>query len=139
MEAIMGKQIKKGDCVCIRYEGPKGGPGMREMLGPTSAIVGMGLDESCALITDGRFSGGTKGLCVGHIAPEASAGGLIAIVQDGDRISMDLGARKINVELTEEEIKQRFSKWQHPDKKVSGYISRYAAMVGSASEGAVFK
>lgn len=137
---ILGKKIKKGDCVCIRYEGPKGGPGMREMLGPTSAITGMGLEEHCALITDGRFSGGTRGICVGHISPEAASGGLIAILKDGDEITIDISARKINVKLNNDEIKKRFSEWQPPEPKVTtGYLVRYASMVSSASEGAVFK
>jgi len=138
--AIMGKKIKKGECVTIRYEGPKGGPGMREMLAPTSAIVGMGLEEHCALITDGRFSGGTRGICVGHVSPEAAAGGLLAIVQDGDDIVIDINERTINVKLTEKEIKDRFAKWQAPEPRAkTGYLSRYASLVTSASTGAVFK
>jgi len=139
-QAIMGKHIKKGECVAIRYEGPKGGPGMREMLAPTAAMVGMGLGDHCALITDGRFSGGTRGICVGHISPEAAAGGLMAILRDGDEIIIDVNSRKIDVKLTKDEIRERFSKWQAPHTKVTkGYLARYAAMVGSASEGAVFK
>ena len=138
--AILGKKIKKGDCVCIRYEGPKGGPGMREMLGPTSAITGMGLGEECALITDGRFSGGTKGLSVGHISPEAASGGMLAILKDGDEITIDVSKRKINVDLSEKEINKRFANWHAPEPKIKeGYLARYAKMVSSASEGAVFK
>jgi len=139
-EAIYSKKIKKGDCVCIRYEGPKGGPGMREMLGPTAAIVGMGLGEHCALITDGRFSGGTRGICVGHVAPEAAVGGVMAVLKDGDRITIDLASRSIDVELGEDEIRERFSKWQAPEPRVkTGYLSRYAKLVGSAKEGAILK
>jgi len=137
--AILGKKIKKGDCVCIRYEGPKGGPGMREMLGPTSAIVGIGLQDECALITDGRFSGGTRGICIGHIAPEAASGGLMAILKDGDEISIDVHARTINVKLSKAEIDKRFAEWQAPEPKIkSGYLARYAKIVGSASEGAIY-
>lgn len=140
IRAILDKKIKKGDCVCIRYEGPKGGPGMREMLGPTSAIVGMGYEDTVALITDGRFSGGTKGICIGHVSPEAAAGGLLAVLKDGDTITIDLTARKINVDLTEAEIKERFAKWQAPQPEVkTGYLARYASMVGPASIGAVYK
>ncbi len=138
--AILGRKIKKGDCVTIRYEGPQGGPGMREMLGPTSAITGMGLDKDCALITDGRFSGGTRGLCIGHISPEAASGGLLAILKDGDKITIDINKKRINVDLSEKEINERFAGWQAPEPKVSeGYLARYAKMVSSASEGAVFK
>ena len=138
--AILGKKIKKGDCVCIRYEGPKGGPGMREMLAPTSAITGMGLEEHCALITDGRFSGGTRGVCVGHVSPEAASGGLLAILEDGDEITIDVQERKINVKLTNAEIQKRFAEWRAPEPNVtSGYLARYASMVTSASTGAVFK
>jgi len=139
IEAILGKKIKKGDCVCIRYEGPKGGPGMREMLGPTSAITGMGLEKGCALITDGRFSGGTRGVCVGHISPEAFDGGMLAILKDGDEIVIDVHKRKIDVKLSEKEIQKRFTAWQRPEPKIKeGYLARYAKMVSSASEGAVF-
>jgi len=138
--AILGKKIKKGDCLAIRYEGPKGGPGMREMLAPTSAITGMGLEEHCALITDGRFSGGTRGVCVGHISPEAAGGGLLAILKDGDEITIDVQARKIDVKLTKDEIRGRFADWKAPEPKVlGGYLARYASMVSSASEGAVYK
>jgi len=137
--AILGKKIKRGDCISIRYEGPKGGPGMREMLGPTSAITGMGLGEDCALITDGRFSGGTRGLCIGHISPEAVNGSLLAILKDGDVINIDIKKRKIEVRLSEKEIEARMSKWSPPEPKVTeGYLGRYAKMVSPASDGAVF-
>jgi dihydroxy-acid dehydratase len=140
MQAIMAGKIKKGDCVVIRYEGPKGGPGMREMLSPTAAIVGMGLADDVALITDGRFSGGTQGPCIGHISPEAFSGGAIAIVQDGDEISIDIPKRKLEVTLTDAEIKARLAKWHAPEiKEKEGYLARYAKFVSSASEGAVLK
>lgn len=140
MAAIMANKIKKGDCIVIRYEGPKGGPGMREMLSPTAAIVGMGLANDVALITDGRFSGGTQGPCIGHISPEAQVGGVIAIVQDGDEIVIDIPARKLELNISSEEIKNRLSKWRAPEpKEKEGYLARYAKMVGSAAEGAVLK
>jgi dihydroxy-acid dehydratase len=140
MQAIMGNKIKKGDCVVIRYEGPAGGPGMREMLAPTAAIVGLGLSDSVALITDGRFSGGTKGPCIGHISPEASAGGPIAIIRDGDTINIDIPARKIEVKLSQAEIDKRFKNWKSVEPKIkTGYLSRYSRMVTSADKGAVLK
>ena len=140
MQEIMASKIRKGDCIVIRYEGPKGGPGMREMLSPTSAIVGMGLAEDVALITDGRFSGGTQGPCIGHISPEAQVGGPIAIVQDGDEISIDIPERKLQINLKDEEIKLRLSKWRAPQsKETEGYLARYAKFVSSASEGAILK
>jgi dihydroxy-acid dehydratase len=140
MQAIMGNKIKKGDCVVIRYEGPAGGPGMREMLAPTAAIVGLGLSDSVALITDGRFSGGTKGPCIGHISPEASAGGPIAIIKDGDTINIDIPARKIEVKLSQAEIEKRFKHWKSVEPKIkTGYLSRYSRMVKSADKGAVLK
>jgi len=140
MQAIMAGKVKKGDCLVIRYEGPKGGPGMREMLSPTAAIVGMGLADDVALITDGRFSGGTQGPCIGHIAPEAQVGGLIAIIQDGDEISIDIPKRKLELKLSDAEIKLRLAKWHAPEmKEKEGYLVRYAKMVGSASEGAILK
>jgi len=138
MQAIMSGKIHKGDCIVIRYEGPAGGPGMREMLAPTSAIVGMGLADSVALVTDGRFSGGTKGPCIGHVSPEASAGGLIAILKDGDIIDIDIPARKISTRLTPGEIEKRFKNWKPvPPKIRSGYLSRYTRLVSSADKGAV--
>jgi dihydroxy-acid dehydratase len=140
MAAIMAGKIRKGECIVIRYEGPKGGPGMREMLSPTAAIVGMGLSNDVALITDGRFSGGTQGPCIGHISPEAQVGGAIAIVQDGDEIAIDIPGRKLEVKLGDDEIKSRLSKWRAPEpKETEGYLARYAKVVGSASCGAVLK
>ncbi|MES0364009.1 MAG: dihydroxy-acid dehydratase [Desulfobacteria bacterium] len=138
--AIMGGRIKKGDVVIIRYEGPKGGPGMREMLVPTSAIAGMGLDADVALITDGRFSGGTRGAALGHVSPEAMEGGPIAIVQDGDRIAIDIPKRRITLKVPDKEIEARLSKWRRPKAKISkGYMARYARMVSSGGEGAVVR
>lgn len=138
--AIMGRQINPGDVIVIRYEGPAGGPGMREMLTPTSAIAGMGLDASCALITDGRFSGGTKGASIGHVSPEATQGGLIAIVHENDQISIDIPGKTIELLVPEQEVAQRFSFWQKPEPKITkGYMARYARMVSSAGNGAIFK
>lgn len=140
MKAILNGKIKAGDVVVIRYEGPKGGPGMREMLSPTATIAGMGLSESVALITDGRFSGGTRGPCIGHISPEAMEGGVIAIIKDGDRIKIDIPGRRVDVLLSEKAIKERLSKWKPPKPKITkGYLSRYARMVTSAGTGAVMK
>lgn len=139
MEAIMGGKIKNGDIVVIRYEGPKGGPGMREMLAPTAAIVGLGLTK-VALITDGRFSGGTRGPCVGHISPEAAEGGIIGLVEDGDKISINIPERKIHLEVSDAELEKRKANFKMPDKKVaSGYLAKYAKGVSSANEGAIFK
>jgi len=138
--AIMGGKIKKGDVVVIRYEGPKGGPGMREMLMPTSAIAGMGLDADVALITDGRFSGGTRGAAIGHVSPEAMEGGVIAVVKEGDRISIDIPKKKITLEVPDEEIDKRIAGWQRPRAKITkGYMARYARVVSSGGEGAVVK
>ncbi|MEK7742438.1 MAG: dihydroxy-acid dehydratase, partial [Nitrospirota bacterium] len=140
MKAILNGKIKAGDVVVIRYEGPKGGPGMREMLSPTATIAGMGLSESVALITDGRFSGGTRGPCIGHISPEAMEGGIIAIIKNGDRIKIDIPGRRVDLLLSEKEIKERLSKWKPPKPKITkGYLSRYARMVTSAGTGAVMK
>ncbi|MBS1232701.1 MAG: ilvD [Nitrospirae bacterium] len=140
MKAILSGKINPGDVVVIRYEGPKGGPGMREMLSPTAAIAGMGLSESVALITDGRFSGGTRGPCIGHISPEAMEGGPIAILKDGDRIRIDIPKRKMDALLSEREIKERFRTWKPLRPKITkGYLSRYARMVSSAGSGAVMK
>ena len=139
-KAIVDNQINKGDVIVIRYEGPCGGPGMREMLTPTSAIAGMGLDESVALITDGRFSGGTKGASIGHISPEATEGGLIAVVKENDQIKIDIPAKTIELLVSEDEILTRFSKWEKPEPKIkTGYMARYAKMVSSAGNGAIFK
>jgi len=140
LEAILGKKIKPGDVVVVRYEGPKGGPGMREMLQGTAAITGMGLSESVALITDGRFSGGTRGPCIGHISPEAMEGGPLCIVHSGDEILIDIPNRKIDLLISEEEMKLRKDAWQSPEPKVKeGYLARYAKLVTSAATGAVFK
>jgi len=140
MQAVLNKEIKKGDVIVIRYEGPKGGPGMREMLSVTAALVGMGLGESVGLITDGRFSGGTRGPCIGHVSPEAANGGPIAIVKDGDQISIDIPKRKLDLRLSAAEIKTRLKKWKAPEPNIKeGYLARYAKLVTSASTGAVFK
>ena len=140
MQAILNGKIKSGDVVVIRYEGPSGGPGMREMLAPTAAIVGMGLSDSVALITDGRFSGGTKGPCIGHISPEAKSGGPIAILKDGDSITIDIPKRKLEVKLTKNEIEQRFKNWKPiPPKIKTGYLGRYARLVSSADKGAILE
>ncbi|MCL4429043.1 MAG: dihydroxy-acid dehydratase [Deltaproteobacteria bacterium] len=138
MENISKGAIKEGDVVVIRYEGPKGGPGMREMLAPTSQIVGMGLGEKVALITDGRFSGGTRGPCIGHISPEAQEGGPIALLNNGDKIEIDIAGRKLNVLVSDDELTKRKSKISKKPKKINyGYLSRYAEMVSSADEGAI--
>ena len=140
MEAIMAGSIESGDVVVIRYEGPKGGPGMREMLSPTSALAGAGLDKEVALITDGRFSGGTRGAAIGHVSPEAQEGGPIGILEEGDIIEIDIPERTLNVKLTEEEINSRLKEWTRPDYKVKkGYLYRYAKQVTSANTGAIFK
>lgn len=138
MAAINADKIKSGDVVVIRYEGPKGGPGMREMLAPTSSIVGKGLGKTVALITDGRFSGGTRGLCIGHITPEAAAGGVIAYLKDGDKIKIDIIARELNVDISDEELEKRKQEIQLlPQKITKGYLSRYSKTVSSASKGAI--
>lgn len=138
--AIMGGKITSGDAVIIRYEGPKGGPGMREMLTPTSILAGRGLDTECALITDGRFSGGTRGLCIGHVSPEAAEGGPIALVEDGDVIEIDLVKKTIDLKVSKTELDRRRKKWRRPEPKIKeGYMARYAAMVTGAAGGAVFK
>ena len=138
IKSIYNGEIRMGDIVIIRNEGPKGGPGMREMLGPTSAIAGMGLDKDVALITDGRFSGASRGASIGHVSPEAMVGGPIAIVQDGDIIDIDIPAGKINVNLSQEEINKRLQSWKAPEPRIrTGYLGRYARLVTSASKGAV--
>jgi dihydroxy-acid dehydratase len=136
--AIQGGRIAPGDVVVIRYEGPKGGPGMREMLAPTSSLAGMGLGDSVALITDGRFSGATRGAAIGHVSPEAAAGGLIALVRDGDRIDVDIAGRRLELLADEAEIERRRAAWKAPQKELSGYLKRYAKLVTSGSKGAVF-
>lgn len=138
--AIRDHKIHKGDVIVIRYEGPSGGPGMREMLTPTSSIAGMGLDASVALITDGRFSGGTKGASIGHISPEAAQGGLIAIIEESDQIKIDIPSKTIELLISKAEIARRFSGWKKPEPKIkTGYMARYAKMVSSAGNGAIFK
>ncbi len=138
--AIMERQINPGDVVVIRYEGPAGGPGMREMLTPTSAIAGMGLDDRCALITDGRFSGGTKGASIGHVSPEAAQGGLIALVHEGDQIRIDIPNKAIELLVPQDELARRKADWKKPEPKIKkGYMARYARMVTSAGNGAIFK
>lgn len=138
LEAILSGKIKAGDVVVIRYEGPKGGPGMREMLAPTSAIIGAGLGDSVGLITDGRFSGGTYGLVVGHVAPEAAVGGTIALVEEGDSITIDADARLLQLHVSDEELARRRAAWQpRPPRYTRGVLAKYARLVSSASQGAV--
>ena len=136
-KAINAGKIVAGDVVVIRYEGPKGGPGMREMLNPTSAIMGMGLGNSVALITDGRFSGATRGACIGHISPEAASGGMIGIVKDGDIISINIPENKLELKVSDEEINERMASFVPKTKELSGYLKRYAALVSSGAKGAV--
>ena len=137
--AIKSGKIVAGDVVVIRYEGPKGGPGMREMLNPTSAIVGMGLGSTVALITDGRFSGASRGASIGHVSPEAAAGGPIGLVEEGDIIAIDINANTINMKVSDEELARRRANWTPKTKEVSGYLKRYAALVTSADKGAILK
>lgn len=137
--AINGGKVVAGDVVVIRYEGPKGGPGMREMLSPTSAIIGMGLGNSVALLTDGRFSGATRGASIGHVSPEAAVGGTIALVEDGDEIEIDIPARVLRVNVSDEVLADRKAKWQPPVQELTGYLKRYAQHVTSGSQGAVFE
>ncbi|HYI14037.1 MAG TPA: dihydroxy-acid dehydratase, partial [Thermomicrobiales bacterium] len=140
MLAVTEGRIVPGDVIVIRYEGPRGGPGMREMLGVTGALVGAGLGETVALLTDGRFSGGTRGFCIGHVAPEAAMGGTIAALREGDIISIDVRERSLNVELTDDEIAARMADWQPPKPQyTSGVFAKYAALVSTADEGAVTK
>ncbi|NOY44066.1 MAG: dihydroxy-acid dehydratase [Deltaproteobacteria bacterium] len=140
MAAIMGGEIRSGTVVVIRYEGPRGGPGMREMLAPTAALMGMGLGESVALVTDGRFSGGTRGPCVGHVSPEAAAGGPIALVRDGDEVELDIPGRRLELRVDPAELEARRGRWVEPEPKVSaGWLLRYARLVTSANTGAVLQ
>jgi dihydroxy-acid dehydratase len=140
VQSILEGEIKPGDIVVIRYEGPCGGPGMREMLNPTSALVGMGLDQSVALVTDGRFSGGTRGAAIGHVSPEAAHGGTIALVQEGDEIIIDIPGKTISVNLSESELIARRSSWSAPKFTItSGYLARYASQVSSAAQGAILE
>jgi dihydroxy-acid dehydratase len=138
--AILAKQINPGDIIVIRYEGPRGGPGMREMLTPTSVIAGMGLDREVALITDGRFSGATRGASIGHVSPEAAAGGIIALVEEGDIISIDIPSHRLELLVEEVRLTERKRKWINPEPRIkTGYMKRYADLVQSASSGAIFK
>ncbi|HEX5848357.1 MAG TPA: dihydroxy-acid dehydratase, partial [Rubrobacter sp.] len=138
MATVQSGGISDGDVVVIRYEGPKGGPGMREMLGVTAALIGQGLGETVALITDGRFSGATRGLMAGHVAPEAAHRGPIAALKDGDIITFDIDGRTLSVDLSDEEIEARLADWQEPEPRfATGVMAKYAALVSSASEGAV--
>ncbi len=140
IKVIYAGEIKPGDVVVIRYEGPKGGPGMREMLNPTSAIAGMGLDESVALITDGRFSGATRGASIGHVSPEAASGGNIGLVQEGDMIAIDIVNHTIELKVSDEELEARRAKWVCPEPKIkTGYLARYAKLVSSADKGAILE
>ena len=139
VSAILDGRIHKGEVVVIRYEGPKGGPGMREMLSPTSALVGMGLDKDVALITDGRFSGATRGAAIGHVCPEAAVGGKIALIRDGDKIDIDISKGKLNLDVSAKEIQTRTKKWKPKDSNPTGYLLRYANLVTSADKGATFK
>ncbi|MEJ2201763.1 MAG: dihydroxy-acid dehydratase [Desulfuromonadaceae bacterium] len=138
---VSEKMMKfEGDVVVIRYEGPKGGPGMREMLAPTATLMGLGLGDSVALITDGRFSGGTRGPCIGHISPEAALGGAIALVEDGDMIALDIPNRKLELQVSEQVLAERRARWQTPEPKIqTGWLARYAAVVTSANTGAICK
>ena len=135
--AINEGKINPADVVVIRYEGPKGGPGMREMLNPTSSIMGMGLGNSVALITDGRFSGATRGACVGHITPEAASGGPIGVIKEGDRILIDIPANKIELKISDEELKSRLAEFKPKTKPLTGYLKRYAKLVSGGAYGAI--
>jgi dihydroxy-acid dehydratase len=139
LQMILARKIKKGEVIVIRYEGPKGGPGFREMLAPTSAMVGVGRDRDVALLTDGRFSGASRGAAIGHISPEAAEGGPIAAVRNGDIIEIDIPVKKLNLLIPKEELKKRLLKWKQPKKKLKGYLKRYARLVTSASTGATFE
>ena len=139
-EAILAGKIEKGDVIVVRYEGPMGGPGMQEMLTPTSAIAGMEMDDCVALITDGRFSGGTRGAAIGHVSPEAMQGGPIAAIREKDIISIDIPNKKITLKVDESEIKSRLGEWKQPEFKIThGYMARYARQVSSADKGAIVK
>jgi dihydroxy-acid dehydratase len=142
LDAILGGEIQPGDVVVIRYEGPKGGPGMREQLLPTSAIIGMGLGRSVALITDGRFSGATQGACIGHVTPEAFLGGPIALVEEGDRIHIDIPKGRLDLAVAADELERRRLKWKPPDTTLlerGSLLERYRRMVGPATRGSVFE
>ena len=138
LSAILAGKVKAGDVLVIRYEGPKGGPGMREMLSPSSALMGAGLGKSVALVTDGRFSGGTHGIMIGHVAPEAQVGGAIAVVREGDRIEIDLIRAELNLKVSQGELDKRLAQWQRPEPRYRrGVLAKYAMLVSSASRGAV--
>jgi dihydroxy-acid dehydratase len=138
MEAIMAKKIRAGDVIVIRYEGPKGGPGMQEMLAPTSALIGQGLGESVGLLTDGRFSGGTWGMVVGHVAPEAFEGGPIALVQEGDSITIDAHQRLLQLNVPDAELARRRAAWKRPEPRYKrGLLAKYTKLVSTASKGAI--
>jgi dihydroxy-acid dehydratase len=138
LDAILAGQIQAGDVIVVRYEGPKGGPGMREMLAPTSALIGAGLGDAVGLITDGRFSGGTYGMVVGHVAPEAAVGGTIGLVQEGDTITIDASARLLQLNVSDEELEKRRANWQPPKPRyTTGVLAKYAKLVSSSSVGAV--
>jgi dihydroxy-acid dehydratase len=138
-DGILAGKVKAGDCVVIRFEGPKGGPGMQEMLAPTSYIMGQDLGDRVALITDGRFSGGTRGACIGHISPEAAAGGPIGLLKAGDIIQIDIPSGKLNVKLSDAELAERAKNFKPLKREMTGYLKRYAAMATSASQGGVLK
>ena len=140
IDAIKSGKIVAGDVVVIRYEGPKGGPGMREMLNPTSAIAGMGLGSSVALITDGRFSGASRGASIGHVSPEAAVGGPIALIEEGDMIRINIPSNTLNADVSDEELAKRRANWQPREPKITtGYLSRYRAMVTSGTDGAILQ
>lgn len=140
INAITSNKIKKGDVIVVRYEGPKGGPGMREMLAPTATLIGMGLDDKVALLTDGRFSGGTRGPCIGHVSPEAMEGGPIALIENGDEIEIDVLTRRLNLLVSKDELERRRRNWKPPEPKIGkGYLRRYSVFVTSASEGGIYR
>jgi dihydroxy-acid dehydratase len=139
LKVILGRRIRKGEVIVIRYEGPRGGPGFREMLAPTSAIAGVGMDKEVALLTDGRFSGASRGAAIGHISPEAAEGGPIAIVRNGDMIEIDIPNKKLNLLISDEEMKKRLSQWKPLKKELKGYLKRYARLVTSPDTGAIFE
>ena len=140
MDAILAQDIQSGDVIVIRYEGPSGGPGMREMLMATSALAGMGLDDRVALLTDGRFSGASRGAAIGHISPEAASGGPIGLVKEGDEIEIDIPSKRLTLHVSDDELARRRETWQpRPAKITTGYLARYAAMVSSADLGAILR
>jgi dihydroxy-acid dehydratase len=140
MDAILQQRIRPGDVIVIRYEGPQGGPGMREMLMATSALAGMGLDDRVALLTDGRFSGASRGAAIGHVSPEAAGGGPVGLVEEGDEIEIDIPAKRLTLHVPDDEMTTRRARWQpRPAKITTGYLARYAAMVSSADLGAILR